>query len=220
MEGHNKRKWISLPGRIFSPEGEVVGILDRFSDLVILNVLCIVGSIPVITAGCSICAACSCSLKLQKNEGGSIFKEFRNAWIRDWRQVTPVWLAMSGLLFLFMVEYQITAFMPTMMQRSLRCILTIAMIVCLAVSVYLFPLLALFQSTRRQSVRNAAKLAVANLPSTALMIFVVLIPCLLISLAPDMSAIVLLFLLILGTSGIIMINCTIFSKCMKKLGGI
>lgn len=220
MKKQNEKKNFSLPGRIFAPEGELISVLDRFSDLVILNVLCILCSLPIITAGSSISAACSCSFKMQKKEGGSIFKEFRNAWKRDWMQVMPVWLIMLCLLFLFFTEYQITAYMPERMRISSRCILTIAMIFWLSVSVYLFPLLALFQTTRRQSFKNAAKLAVANFPWTVLMLFIVLIPYLMLHLIPGMLAVVLLFLLILGVEGIIMINCIIFNRSIIKQGGL
>lgn len=218
MERQNKKEKLSLPGRMFNPEGELVCILDRFSDLVILNVLCILCSIPILTAGSSISAACSCSLKLLKKEGGSICREFWNTWKRDWKQVTPVWFIMACLLFLLVAEYRITACMPKPMQQYFRCVLTVAMILWLSVSVYLFPLLAYFQATCRQSIKNAAKLAVANLPWTALMLLTVSAPCLLLQLMPGMLAIILLFLLILGVEGIIMINCAIFRRSIKKQG--
>lgn len=205
----------SLAGDIFSPEGPTVSILDRFSDLVILNILCILSCIPIVTAGLGISAACSCSLKICRGQGIRVFQDFWIAWKRDWKQVTPVWIVVLLLWILFGIEYQITAGMSGSMQRGCRGILTVAALALLSVSVYLFPYLSVFISTGKKAVKDAAMLSIANLPQTILMLCVVFVPVITLLLFPDILGAMLLFLLIIGIEGIIMINCMIFQKITK-----
>ena len=215
IERQKEKRQRSLVGTFFAPESMVVNILDQFSDMVILNVLCILCSLPIITAGISISAACACSVKMKKGRGGGVLREFLSEWKRGWKQVTPLWMVMACLLAILLFEFRITADMPGMMQTSFRCILTIAIILWMAVFVYVFPLMSVYQTTRIEAIKNAVLLSVANLQKTILMMAVVLLPVLFMLLVPKAFGMTLLFLLVVGVEGIIMVNCIVFLGIMK-----
>ena len=63
-------------GGLFSADGKLAQVLGKAADLVILNVLWIVCSIPVVTAGAAATAFYTVALKMIKNEESYVFRSF------------------------------------------------------------------------------------------------------------------------------------------------
>ena len=59
---------------IFSPEGKLAGTLNRLGDLMILNGLTILLSLPLVTLGPAFCALFACTLKMARSESISPVK--------------------------------------------------------------------------------------------------------------------------------------------------
>ena len=63
-------------GRLFNMDNKFFTFMSRVADLCILNVLCIIFCIPVITAGASITAMFYVTMKMVRNEEAYIVKGF------------------------------------------------------------------------------------------------------------------------------------------------
>ena len=145
-------------------------------DIVILNLLFLICSIPIVTIGA---AATACyvgvSRTLQKRETGLVFKTFFADFRAAFRQATAVWLLeLAAILILlgdlwFAVEYS---------EPDNTFFIIFAAVVgagILLASLWLYPLLARFRNTLGGHLKNAFLLAFAQFPRTllALVIWVV-----------------------------------------------
>ena len=70
----------------------IVRALSRVFDLILLNLLWLACSLPVITIGASTTALYSVTLKMAANEEGYILRGFLEAFRRNWKQSTVIWL--------------------------------------------------------------------------------------------------------------------------------
>ena len=59
---------------IFNPDNKFFSFMGRVADLMILNLLCIVCCIPVVTAGQAIAAMYYITLKMARNEESYVVK--------------------------------------------------------------------------------------------------------------------------------------------------
>ena len=78
------------PGSLYD---RIFGFLGQ---LIALNLLWIVCSLPVITAGASITALYSVMFKIIKKEEGYIIKSFLKAFRQNFKQSTIIWLLLIG----------------------------------------------------------------------------------------------------------------------------
>ena len=69
-------------------------IFGFLGQLVALNLLWIICSIPVITAGASTTALFYCTLKIHKDGDCRAFKDFFKSFKQNFKQSTLVWLLM------------------------------------------------------------------------------------------------------------------------------
>lgn len=163
-------------GGLFAVDGKVYQVMGKLADLVILNFLWVLCSVPVFTAGASTAALYSVLLKMAGNEESDILHSFFQAFRRNFRQATAVFvilLAVCGVLgcdFYFCTHMQGTA------GRMLFVVFgVIALFVFLAVG-YLFPVIAFFENSTKKVFRNVLLLAAAHFPYTLLIAVVNLLP--------------------------------------------
>ena len=98
----------------------IMRVLSKICDIVCLNVLWLVCSLPIITIGASTTALYTVMLKLVKNEEGYIFKGFLHAFKLNFKQSTIIWLILllcGGVCF---VDYRISEMMPGTLEWCLK----------------------------------------------------------------------------------------------------
>ena len=79
-------------GRFFNMDNKFFVFMGRIADLCMLNILCIVCCIPVITAGASLTAVYYVTMKMVRNEESYIFKGFIQAFKENFKKSTIIWL--------------------------------------------------------------------------------------------------------------------------------
>lgn len=83
--------------RFLSPEGNFYGVLALAADLVIVNLLLLVTSLPIVTAGAALRSANFVIGQLVHEEGSkparTFFREFKN----QWKPASIWWLILVGL---------------------------------------------------------------------------------------------------------------------------
>ena len=65
-------------GRFFSMDNKFFTFMNKVADLCILNIICLVCCIPIVTAGASITAMYYVTLKMVRNEELILFGAFLN----------------------------------------------------------------------------------------------------------------------------------------------
>lgn len=102
----------------------IVRALSKICDMVCLNVLWLVCSIPIITIGASTAALYTVMLKMVKNEEGYIFRGFFKAFKSNFRQSTIMWLILLLLGIICWIDYRVSGMMPGtagLIMRSIFC---------------------------------------------------------------------------------------------------
>ena len=81
-------------GRFFNMDNKFFVFMGRIADLCMLNILCIVCCIPVITAGASLTALYYVTMKMVRNEESYIFRSFFKSFKQNFKQATVINLIM------------------------------------------------------------------------------------------------------------------------------
>ena len=176
--------------------------LRNLWDLMILNWLWLLCSLPVITLGASTCGLYRVVLKMARKEPVYPVKDFFRGFRDSWKQGTVLGLLAAALLAVTAAD-AIFAIGQTGMLRSVY--LTLAIVVAsvlLTVTAYGFALQAMYHNSVKGILLNAAKLAVIAPGKTVLMWIILLTPAALFLLLPPIALQMLGFLyIILGVSG-------------------
>ena len=96
---------------LFRYDNKFFEILGKITDIVILNLFCIISCLPIITIGTSITATYSIAMKIIKGEDTNIVKEFIKKFRENFKSSTIVWMIMlivgSVLVFDFYMSKMI-----------------------------------------------------------------------------------------------------------------
>ena len=78
----------------FVIDSPVMKFLGRLGDIIILNLIFVVTSLPVITIGTALSALYAVAMKLARGEDPSILKEYMKAFKQNMKPATISWLIM------------------------------------------------------------------------------------------------------------------------------
>lgn len=156
-------------GKFFNPDSPLMRFMTKVADLIILNILFLVTCLPVFTIGAALTGLYAVTLKMVRDQEGSITKSYFHAFRQNFRQATLLWLAVLALAVIFLLDIRVLNAVATDWAMGLKFAVEAVGVLALAVVQYLFPLVAKFEATLGTHVRNACLLALAYLPKTALL---------------------------------------------------
>lgn len=164
--------------KLFSMDGKISGILSRIADLAILNLLWIIGCIPVITIGVSTTAMYSVTLKMARNEETYIAGSYWKAFKENLKQSTVIWAGIlaAGLILYF--DFYTIGHAQGMKWMAIPAFMCLIILVLLFT--YVFPVLAYFRTGTAKAVKNALLLAVGYLPYTIGILLITALPILIL----------------------------------------
>ena len=163
-------------GKLFDLESPIMRFLGRMGDLIILNILMTICCIPIITVGAACTAMHYVLLKMVRGEEGYLVRGFFKSFVQNFKQATLIWLFMLLILVVFVGDGLIFIASAGTFPKALIIGVAAIGIILMMVAVYVFPLLARFDNSIKETIRNAAILAVGNFPKTLLMIVIYAIP--------------------------------------------
>lgn len=159
-------------GTLFSINSPLWNFMDKVLHLLLLNVLWFVCCIPIVTIGASTTALYSVMLKYTRDQEGYIIREFFRAFRKNFLPATAVWLLMTAIgIFLgadaivYLRSSAIGVFDMILMTAFFSGVLMYVF-----VNLYIYALIAAFQNTVFQFLKNALLLSVCHWPASLLMI--------------------------------------------------
>ncbi len=160
----------------FNYDNPVWRFIGKFWDVFILNILWLVCSLPIITIGASTTAMYYVTLRLVRDEDGYTFRSFFHSFKQNFKQATIIWLIflVAGIILLTDVWFVLTAgVVPQGTARMVFTALFVGMfIIWFAMLTYVFPILARFYGTVKQTLLNSFLLSVRYILYTIAMIAV------------------------------------------------
>lgn len=156
-------------GRLLDIDSPVMRFLNRVADLLILNLLMLICCIPIITAGAAFTAMHYVILKMVRGEEGYLIKGFFKSFAQNFKQATLIWLLMLAMLAVYIGDSLIFRYSTITFPRVMVIMVVAMGVILLLIAMYVFPLLARFDNTIKNTIKNAALITIANLPKTLLM---------------------------------------------------
>ena len=151
-------------------DSPLMRFLTKIADLMVLNILFCVTSIPLITIGASWTALYSVTLKMVRDEEGSVSRSYFRSFRQNFRQATLLWLGVLVVLALLVLDIRaLNGMAGGTAPGLLRVGVEILALLGIMVLQYLFPSLARFEASLADTLKNACMMALAHLPKTALM---------------------------------------------------
>ena len=202
---------------LFSLDNPVMRFLDKMADLLILNVLFVVCSIPIITLGASATAMCYVTLKMRDEEEGSVFKNFLNAFRQNFVQATLIWIILAALAGFLVADLLLIRDLEGAGYQVIRILLPLGAILLGMIAVYIFFIQARFQNTIPNTFRNALAMAFINAPRCFLSVAILVVVWRLVTFDADTFSLGILIFLAVGCSGLARLNCCLLCRKVEGL---
>ncbi len=193
-------------------------MLNKLTDLIVLNLLFFICSLPIVTIGASICALYAVNLSSVGYGDGYVIKTFFTAFKRSFVQGTIVWLFTVLFGLVFFIDIRFWSMNPSPISKPMMAISLVVLMFFVMILQWLFPLIAKTVDTLPRMVKNAKSMAIGYFfPYTA--------ACMLITLAAVYLSVInnaMLFLMIvIGFALVSYLHSfflyKVFAKHMKEI---
>ena len=161
--------------RLFSYDSKFSQIMLKLCYGCYLNLLWLVCSLPVFTAGAATAALYDVTLRLAREEEPPLTSRFFKAFRENFRQATILWLILLGIGALLGADGYILyhLYKSTAGMVSVICTLGLALIIVAAIAyvivlIYVFPLVASVKNTNFAMLKNALLIGIHYLFCTIL----------------------------------------------------
>ncbi len=146
-------------------ESRLVRFLEVFGNIFVLNVMYVISCIPILTVGAATTALYSVALKMVKKEEGPIIKSFWKAFKSNFKRGTLVWLIVLAAMAVMWAEYLLVFTVEGILSTFYTVVLVIELLVVAFTLPFLFPLIARYENTLWNTVKNAFLLSFSNFGS-------------------------------------------------------
>ncbi len=192
--------------KFFSVDSPLYRFLSKLLDVIKLNFLWLLFSIPLITIGASTVAAMSVALKMADDEEGYIGRGFLKAFKENWKQGTALWLITAAAAYAIYLDFQ---FFEALEGNPILFLIIGIVSIVLAVSalLYSYPLTARYENTLFRIINNSIDISRKYVGRTILLAAILCVEFILF----QYNATMLFFGILLGP-GFMIFTVASFSK--------
>ena len=198
--------------KFFEFDGPIFRFISTLVDLIFLNILIIIFSLPVITIGASFTAGHFTALKMRRGEG-TIVKTFWKSFKVNFVQSTILEIILAVLAVVTIFIISVAGGNLEKMESLIHLFILFFWVCIFFTAIWVFPLQARFINPLFVTLKNAYGFSIRYMLRTIYMLIVYLLPIVLVILNVKFISIVILF----GISGPIYISVLIYNKIFEKL---
>jgi len=199
----------------FNPKSTATRFLTGLCNLIIVNLLFIITCIPIFTIGASLTALYRITIAILAGDNPAIFRDYFRAFKENFLKATLLELFYAAVSAFFIFE---VVMVNTMMSPDLSWVQYIPyffLLLILAHTLYSFPLLAWFEESFGQILKNALFLSITNLPVTIMYILFTAGLAYAFWQFPSLTASLMIFL---GISLLALFYSLFLKRIFEKLG--
>ena len=186
--------------------------MSNVADLVLLNIVWILTCIPLITIGASQTSIYRIMLRRVRKTCVYPVKEYLAVWKEEFRKSTKLWIGMLVVVALLVFDLMYMGRTWNAWGIAIGVLLFLWMILFS----YVFPLMAQFDNTIKNTMKNACYMAVSHLPYTILILVLNLIPIFCVLAGGAIMQVTLPIYLAAGFALTARINAVIFKTIFEK----
>ena len=203
---------------LFHYENPFIQFLVRVGDLMILNLLFILCSLPVVTLGASLTAMHRVTQNMLFEQEEPLLKAFFRAFRQNFRQSTLAWLVELVVIVSLVCDVLLVmAYFNGGLAKAMYILVAVLAILVVGVFSYLMPLIARYENGMRQQVNNAVVLAIIKLPKTVLLTLLNLLPVILLLISVPVFVQTLIFWVIIGFAFVSFLTSSILKPVFQQL---
>lgn len=197
----------------FRYDSPVYRKLMLFTNLIIVNFLWVLTCLPVITAGAATSALYHVIFQLLNCQEDEVVKPFFQAFRENFRQATLIWVPH---LFIGLALAAEAIYLSIGSSGGLWLVFVVLAVIYLAVSSYIYPIIARYQSNTKKVLMNSAVLSIRHLFSSVCMVLLNTAPFVLLLRFPRIFWNTSLFWTFLGFSLAAYLNSRMLMNIFKK----
>ncbi|MGN0513985.1 MAG: YesL family protein [Lachnospiraceae bacterium] len=164
--------------RLFDLDNGFFRFMGKVFDMIVLNILCLITCIPIVTIGPSITALYYVAMKLVRDEEGYVVRGYFKAFKENFKKAFIIELIVAVCAALLYVDITVTyqwmqqdtGFLIRLLFYALVGLTLLAVVSV----VYVFPVLAKFENTVKKILINSIMMSVRHLSWSVLMVVVII----------------------------------------------
>ncbi len=161
--------------KFFNYDGPFMSFLSKVGDILVLNVLTLIFSIPLITIGAATTAAHYTALKIRREEG-HVWSCFWKSFKMNLKQSTVIWLIFVVYCSVSALAYNITIQMSGKVATIVQGIIMAALILIAFLYVWVMPLQARFINSIKATFKNSLYMVFKHFFRTLFMVLLNALP--------------------------------------------
>lgn len=194
-------------------ENGFFSFMNRLGDLIFLNLVFLITCIPIVTIGDAMISIYSISLKMARGEEGYVIRGYLKAFKENLKQGLIVGIVLEIILSILGLDAWFLYY-STESYRDAGLMVTVAALVfVIMVMQFLFPLLARYENSISNSIRNAILLSISKLPYTIALIVIGAIPAILVYF----TSYAWIYVIFGGISVSVLLQCKVLSRIFRKI---
>ena len=196
---------------MFDYDSTLMRTLSKITDFVILNVLTLIGCIPIVTIGVSLSAAHYTALKMRRDRDNYVFRNYIRGFEMNFKQGLAIWLI--WLVVVGISVFAFTAYTGEGFQVFLKGVVLAVLLMIAMMTMWLFPLQSKFINPVRITILNSFFFACKHLFRTLAMLLIVVLSSFIWMVGPRLFWIPIL----IGFSTPIYLCAIIYDKVFLQL---
>lgn len=161
---------------LFSADSALMRGLTVIADVMILNVIFVITSLPVVTLGASLTALNFTAMRIGKGNCHTVAGDYFRSFRQNFRQATLIALVLAGLGLVLAAWYAvITQMVSGLAEFGLLAVWYILAFVLATTALFAFPYLASFEGRTRDVLRNALMLSGKHLLTSLLSLALIIL---------------------------------------------
>lgn len=141
---------------LFRPDSPFMEAVSKCVDYILLNLLCALCCIPIVTIGAALCAKYYVAMKLVRGEEPAVTKAFFHAFRENIRQATFVWGILGMMILVIALDWYLIWQAPEgVMHPAFSVFLVVLTVLTAGVVFCIFPMLARFHISTKEAFKGA-----------------------------------------------------------------
>lgn len=161
---------------LFSIDSPLMRFLGKMADLMLLNLLFLITSVPLVTVGASLTALHYACMKMAAGEESSVTRDYFRSFRQNLLQATAIWLLLAA--FALLIWYDLASVWDGAgpVDTAVRALGIVACVVLAILLLHVFAVLSKFSNTVRGTLKNSVALALRH-PGRTVSLFMLPFAC-------------------------------------------
>ena len=150
---------------LFNYDNPVWRFIGKFWDVLVVNLLWIICSIPIVTIGASTTAMYYVTLRLVRDEDGYTIRSFFKSFKDNFKQATAIWLIflVVGLILGFDLYFVLTMMAYSTLRTVMTTVFLALLFIWFAMFTFVFPLQSRFYNPVKKTIFNAFFMSIRHI---------------------------------------------------------